>query len=609
MIKILLGKISQLLFCTLVFMLLQCSHEGGDNNPVNPIVEVVVKNGTISNGEIWSQTDKIYRITSDCFIESQVTWGKGIVVIIDSATIVSICNNGQLIVEEGVRIKSGKGAYFDVGQLSAGVLTANGSAAFPISFEAIDGNVWGLNSLTQSGGIILGDSANNIQMNYCIITGATAGIFVKTGSPVIVNCQVMNCQNNGIYFDSSAGPSDHLHFVNNTVAGCGGYPLTLPAHKLTKLSSINNFSGTMDTNSAIQVLGTIVGDTAAVWNKMSIPYVFTGTTIIGSFEAGFTRVTIMPGVICKYKAGACMRVGDPRFGAGALVAKGTIIDSIFFISNTNNAIWGDRDAGIWIGPESPNNTTLEYCSIKNATTGICAAGAKITVMNSMITGCDSYGIKFMAGGPADSLSFQNNFIIGNNGYGISIAAAELAQLSSSGSVAGNGSGGIYVEGNEVWQSGIWKKLDAPYIIANAIDIGNADGVEIIINPGTEFNFHPGAYIRVGHMYPGTLIAQGSTTSPIVFSSFIQNGYWGAGIDAGSGGIIIDKSADEKTVLENCTIRNATSGVNMKVNIKVQSCLIQNNQYYGIVKDESIAYDLVAENIYVDNGIDSVGVIP
>jgi parallel beta-helix repeat protein len=594
-----------------ILLLSGCSKNDGGNNPITPPPVEVMKNGVISNAEVWTDVEKVYRVTSDCSIETQVTWGKGITVIFNPAAVIRIGKNGVLAIEEKVTVKFCNGAHIEVGNHSPGTLVATGLVSGPIVFKADTGvQVWGLHSASGYGGIVLGDSAINCRLSYCTITGATAGIYVGAGSPLMTNCIVSSCKDYGIYFDSAAGPADSSTFTNNTISGCGGYPLTLPADRLGNFSGEVVFSGSAGDKNAILVVGTSVEDSAAIWRKKTLPYVFRGTTVISSFNR-VSSVTIMPGVICRFEEGSGINIGDPRFGSGVLIARGTPADSIYFINSPSNTVWGDSSGGIRIGMESPANTILEYCSIQNATTGIYVnPGVKVTISHCRVMGCDFNGITFAGGGPVDSLAFIENYCIGNAGYGISITGDRLVNLSGSGSVTGNGKGGIFVTGAEIWQSGTWKKYDAPYIVEGVLDIGAAEGVAIGIPSGVEFDFLSGAYIRVGDLSPGTLIAIGSGTNPIVFTSYISGEYWGAGNDGTTGGgIRIGMLADVKTELTYCTIRNATSGVYVNAKVKIQSCSFQDCRYYGLIRDKNTDLLLISENSYSGNGADSTYVAP
>jgi hypothetical protein len=206
------------------------------------------------------------------------------------------------------------------------------------------------------------------------------------------------------------------------------------------------------------------------------------------------------------------------------------------------------------------------------------------------------------------MSFRDNFFVKNAGYGISISAYQLINLSGTGSVADNGKGGVYVSGETIWQSGTWKKHDEPYIVDGILDISGFNGVEINIHPGTEFHFLPGAYIEVGKENPGALIASGSDNLPIIFDSYDQDEYWGADEDGITGGIRIGKNADVKTELKYCKVDNATSGVYVDASVKVENCSFKNNREYGIVIDKNANPELISGNTYSNNGKDSLLII-
>lgn len=587
-------------------LVFNCSENNNGNNPVVNPPEVMDKEGTISEDQIWSGKDTVYRVVSNCYIEAEVTWGEKAVIIVDPEAVISIRNGGALIIEEGVTVRLNEKSYIEVGKESSGKLRAGGSSSAPVSFKADDGvKAWGKSS---SGGIVLGDSAKDILLNYCNITNVTAGIFVKAGSPTITNCQISSCEGNGIYFDSIAGPSDSFDFAENKISDCGGYPLTLPARKLLNLSKSISFSASKE-SSGIKVLGTIVEDTNAVWKKMDLPYIFSGTTMIGSSAGKISKVTIMPGVVCKFEKDACIKVGDFRFGSGELIAKGTESDSIYFINKSQGSVWGDSISGIWIGPETPG-ARFEYCSIQNANTGIFVwLMGRITVLNCLIKNCEANGVTFKdGGGIVDSSSFLNNAIVGNKGYGISITADQLMNLSGTGSVADNGKGGILVTGFDVWKSGTWKKHDAPYIVDGVINIGGTDGVTINIKPGTIFKFLKDSYIRVGNSLPGTLIAKGTNDSPIKFRSFSGDDYWGQDSPNGAG-IMIQNLSEPETELRYCQIENATSGVYIDAEAKIKNCTFADNQNYGIIRDKNAESASISDNSFSDNGLDSIYIIP
>lgn len=437
------------LFLMLVSLLLSgCLEHDNAISPVSqPSVEVI-KTGTILSADTWSGTDTLYRVVGDCSIEANITFKQGIMVVVDSAATVHIAHGGVLTIEEGCTLQFGNGASIETGDRSYGTLIAQGSALSPIYFKAAEQtHEWGLSYGKRKGGVVFGDSAINSSLRYCTISDAVAGVYIAAGSPSITNCTITRCKDGGIYFDSAAGPANSVSFTNNTIGDCGGFPLTLPAGKLGNFSGDIIFAGTTGDKNAIRILGTGVEDSMAIWRKRALPYLFTGTTLVSSFTM-ITRVTIMPGVICQFAPGASIIIGDPRFGSGELFARGNLTDSIFFVNAPSLSVWGDSIGGIQVGMESPANTVLEYCSIKNATTGLYVnPGVRVSVSHCLVTGCTSNGITFAGGSRVDSLSFVNSVCEGNGGYGISIPAEQLANLSTTNTLSGNGSGPFLVTGS------------------------------------------------------------------------------------------------------------------------------------------------------------------
>ncbi|HEX2959818.1 MAG TPA: right-handed parallel beta-helix repeat-containing protein, partial [Chitinispirillaceae bacterium] len=76
----------------------------------------------------------------------------------------------------------------------------------------------------------------------------------------------------------------------------------------------------------------------------------------------------------------------------------------------------------------------------------------------------------------------------------------------------------------------------------------------------------------------------------------------------TGGIRIGKNADVKTELKYCKVNNATSGVYVDANVKVENCSFKNNREYGIVIDKNADSVSISANSYSENGVDSTYVI-
>jgi hypothetical protein len=56
-------------------------------------------------------------------------------------------------------------------------------------------------------------------------------------------------------------------------------------------------------------------------------------------------------------------------------------------------------------------------------------------------------------------------------------------------------------------------------------------------------------------------------------------------------------------------KNTTSGVYVNTIAKIQSCLFQDNQYYGLITGKNADPALISGNLFSGNGKDSTSVAP
>jgi hypothetical protein len=374
---------------SLVFLFPECAPLTIDDDGQN----IVVIHGLITADTVWNSSSKEYYIDGDLTINANVAWGKKIRVRIADGAGVRIDGDGKLTIAEGVTVASGTGSYIEVGYSTPGTLVVRGSDSLPVLFTRTSGaQDWGCGGISGSGagGILLQDNATaQTLLDHCIIEYATTGIYVNTVRPVITNCIIRNNSSFGINFDAVSSPKDSASFINNSITGNGNYPLCLDAEGLTRLSGDTYING--NAPDEILVFGGAVTHTGT-WKKHGVPYFFSNAVWIGSVPG--VTITMSPGVVCMFSAGAYLEVGYTN--TAALIANGTAQDSIKFTNAAGGGYWGSDGAdagGILLYDKTATTTSLTYCLIEGATAGIFVQ-ADVTIRNCTIRDNQGYGIGY-----------------------------------------------------------------------------------------------------------------------------------------------------------------------------------------------------------------------
>jgi parallel beta-helix repeat protein len=120
------------------------------------------------------------------------------------------------------------------------------------------------------------------------------------------------------------------------------------------------------------------------------------------------------------------------------------------------------------------------------------------------------------------------------------------------------------------QDTLWTLVDSPFIVTN----------DIIINANVTLTVEPGVQVRFGGPFSmfvfGRIVAQGTTISPIVFTTNDPNGtnYWNTISIYG-----------QQSSFTNCVIEYATNATVLKAgSLQMQNVRVQNNSESGIVVD-------------------------
>lgn len=573
--------------------------EPSDTTPAPDGTEI---SGTATS-ESYVDSTVVYRVTGTYTIPEGVTvaFGANTRVIVEARINV----DGELIIGPGAHLSFEDDQYIRVG----GTLTVNGTAADSVVMDNhTGGTTWGYGSNGDySGGIWFeGDATTNSSIEYCRITNATTGIYVKDISVGISHCYIADNSLNGIYFAGTGGPTDSASFLGSEITGNGEYGIGIDANQLRNLSGTGSVAG--NAKGGILVTGSNDVDETGTWKKHDAPYVVADDIDIQGDPTANT-ITIEAGAVFEFMNGTNLTVGTSH--AGTLIAHGTEQDSVIFTNHTDGTDWGygsngDYAGGIWIAQHATTNTSLKYCSITNATNGIYVRDVAVEISHCNVSSNTYTGIRFYGegGGPKDSASFVENRITANGEYAMMIDANMAGNLSGTGTVAGNTKGGIVLEGNnDVGTDAVWKKQDAPYIVADDIDVQASGGATLTLRPGVALHFNQGVNLSVGASHTGTLIAEGTAQDSIIFANATSGTKWGYGSsESYSGGIWLAANTSTNTSISYAAIREAVTGVYIRgAAVTIRNCTIDNSQYYPIYAYQGTDVTGITNNTYRNNG--------
>jgi hypothetical protein len=355
-------------------------------------------------------------------------------------------------------------------------------------------------------------------------------------------------------------------------------------------------SGTGPTNHNSDIAN---GD--SVWYASGNPHIVEQRLAIG--DNG--KLTIMPGCIVKFAAGAGFTVGNTT--AGELIAIGKVDSIIYFTSNATTPNPGDWEGFDFYG-QTRATTRFSYCDINYGgftDYGVVNLdwGGTIQMDHTTIKNAPKYGI--WAGSFTGYVQgFTGNTITACGSYPIYMGASDMSNMTSGNTLTGNGIDAIYVSGGGVTETGTWRNHGVPYVLGGSLDIGADGGPVLTIETGTTLKFTSGNYLALGNTVPAGLIADSVTFTSA--SSNPQQGDW-------TGIWFYGVSTDAQCRLTRCTI--AYGGDDDYGNIwledakpTITNCSIHDSKGWGVYLsgDEYPDPDtLLAQNTFSNNRLGDV----
>lgn len=145
--------------------------------------------------------------------------------------------------------------------------------------------------------------------------------------------------------------------------------------------------------------------------------------------------------------------------------------------------------------------------------------------------------------------------------------------------------------NTTWESG------KTYVISGSIGV---DGAILTIQPGVTVKFETGASLHIGYYNNATLIANGTSSKPIVFTSTAANPTAGAW----EGITFWDNSLNSS--MQYCKVQYAGKSNEGAVNVKTCAITFSNNEvtnakYYGVMLNYEGSFTEMANNSFANCG--------
>jgi hypothetical protein len=259
--------------------------------------------------------------------------------------------------------------------------------------------------------------------------------------------------------------------------------------------------------------------TDETWYACQNPHIVTQD--IAVWEGG--SLTIKPGCIVKFDAGASIGCGWTT--SGEIIAVGKADSTILFTSNDLTPARGDWEGIAFFEAITPatrlSYCTIEYAGFEDGQAVYVAWGAALKMDHSTIRQSAGRGIYYEHAGHVEE--FHNNTITDCGNYPLALDPDYVRYLGTGNDYTGNDAGydAIQVEYGGVLTSGTWRDQGVPYRITENGLVWVGDTVTpviLTIEAGTTIEFEANAQMSLGYTILAGIIAVGTSTNPITFTS-------------------------------------------------------------------------------------------
>ena len=494
-------------------------------------------------------------------INSDETWEAGVDHSVSCDVVVR--NGAVLTIEDGVSVYFDPETALRVGTSgSAGDLVATGTTGVTLSSNATTpaaGDWDGLDlgpgvddAVTDIEGLLIEYAGFDGQALYLngsdfdlkdveIDLSGGHGVLVDDGStPEFDGVTITDCADDGIYIKTNSGidSAGTSNFINNSISGCGGYPVSVDTEYAGEIDSSNALSG--NDYDYVRLWGGVLS-TDLTLALLDVDFLVDSTLKVQDSTAPV--LTIEDGVTVAFESGQELWVG---YGStGGLYIDGSTTGVTFTSAESSPA------AGDWGGVSFSTNyfeggslvTGLEIAYAGgNGYGGLHVSGSadaselnihdndgvglyvanngEFALSDSTIQDNTDDGVYVIGSLGGDDL-FTGNTVTGNGDCAISLPADEVGDIASDNSISGNGTDAVCLTDGDVDYSATWADLGVPIQADYGLRVSSSRSPILTLEDGVEIEFGSGQEFFVGKWTiaeGGSVEIEGTSTGVTLTSS-------------------------------------------------------------------------------------------
>lgn len=441
---------------------------------------------------------------------------------------------------------------------------------------------------------------NNLTVRYGGSSSSSyqSSIYHNLVAPVIERCVIEYSGGYGIRYGNFptaiTTPSiNNCQFNNNQ-----WNPIYVYANHIPIIGSGNTFLN--NGRNRILTYEDVIED-SLTWLNLGIPYEISGLVSVRGAASIPANLTIQSGTQILFAANAQFVVGTVDLAAPA---------SLYAVNVLFGSAAPSPAPGDWKGIQFERSTvsasselrdcTIEYGGGSDGTANVTCIDCSPTIVGCTLSHSGHYGLYLNqnAGDPGNPVATCT--FTGNLTYPIFVYTSKLDAVGLTNTYSSNGKNRLHVYSQVIDSTRTIYNPGVPLEFTGSLHITSPCGgvpITVTISPGLGFYFPETAMLRIGTIGTGcdtTLIAQGSSSARITFSSALSTPYNGSWV-----GIVFEDSVvDSATVLDYCTIAYGGSGTNnacvtfLRSSPIVKNSRIQRSSGYGLYLDSNSGNTLI-----------------